>query len=101
MADSLTFNMTVVTVPSSTRTQVTGRFDKRQYLALQNTGAGSVSFTFLSSAGPTSAGAGISLDPTTASSGAQGGVWEWIDTVPQNAIYAYSAAGTTVVIVQG
>jgi len=98
MPDPLNFKGTAVTLASSVAQLVVNQDAARSYLAVQNTGTGALSIGF--SSAPTAAGRGISLDPATAAGG-QGGSWEWIDAVPMNSIYLYSAAGTTAIVVTG
>lgn len=98
MADNLNFITTTATLASSVAQLLVARNNARQYLAIQNTGVGAATFGFR--VAPTAAGVGISLDPAV-SAGGQGGSWEWVTTIPTNPVYGYSAAGTTVVVVEG
>lgn len=93
----LNFLTLAFTLSSSAPVLAQGLDSFRNYLAIQNTGLGRLSVGFGSA--PT-AGTGPSLDPAT-SVGGQGGSWEWIDPMPLNSIYLYSAAGTTAVVVIG
>lgn len=72
---------------------------RRAYLFIQNTGLGGP-FTYQFGRAPAAVGDGPSLDPAL-TAGGQGGSFEYVDTVPQNAIYGLSAAGTTVSITEG
>lgn len=98
MPESLQFKVTAVTLASSVSQLVINQDPLRSYLAVQNTGTGSLSIGF--SVTSSAVGRGPSLDPASAAGG-QGGIWEWSDAVPQNSIYLYSAAGTTAIVVSG
>ena len=97
MSDPLNFITTVLTLTGNAATKLVGRNINRSYLAVQNTGTGSVTITFQAS--PV-IGAGIALDPASASGG-QGGSWEWKESVPTQPVYAISSAGTSIVVIEG
>lgn len=98
MPDSLNFRSFAVTLVTSAAQLITGIDPQRSYLAIQNTGISALSIGF--SSAPTAAGLGLTLDPASAP-GSQGGSWEWIEAVPNNSIYLYSAGGTTATVVTG
>lgn len=98
MADNLDFKQTTVTLASSVGALIVNRNPARQYLAIMNTNTGSATIHFRTL--PTSASGGIALDPASGAGG-QGGSWEWKDPVPTNPVYAYSAVGTTIVVIEG
>jgi hypothetical protein len=70
---------------------------RRAYLAVQVTGANPATVDF--GAIPT-AGAGITLDGGTGAA-TQGGSWEWVFSIPTEALYGFSTAGTTIVVIEG
>lgn len=96
--NNLLFTDTPVTVPSSTPVLAVGWNNIRAYLAIQNTGLGRLSVSYDGSSAART-GTGPSLDPAT-SPGGQGGSWEYVTVIPQDAIWLYSAAGTTATIVE-
>lgn len=99
MPDNVSFRTFTVTLASSVAQLVVNQDMNRSYLAIQNTGVGGpMSAGF--GAAPSAAGTGPTLDPASAAGG-QGGSWEWIDVVPTNSVYLYSAAGTTAVVIVG
>jgi hypothetical protein len=87
--------------------QITGANSNRLELTIQNTGTGNVTIGFGSA--PTGAGMGLSLDGAS-TAGGQGGTRLWglstkphtlpDEWVPGNSIWALSAAGSTVVVVE-
>lgn len=99
MRDNLDTRTTALTIGASETAQLLPAYGLRWYLALQNTGAGVAQFRFSSSA-PMRPGLGLLLDPASIPGG-QGGTFEWSDAIPINAVYCYSATGTTVVAIEG
>jgi hypothetical protein len=95
--------------------QIVGPNYNRYELTIQNTGTGNITIGFGSA--PSAPGAGLSLDGAS-SAGGQGGVRIWGqptrdphfdhyyeakdvgDAVPSQSIWALSAAGSTVVVVE-
>lgn len=69
----------------------------RKYLLVQNTGTNPL--TVREDSIP-AAGAGLSLDGASLAGG-QGGTWNPTDVVPTNALFGFSTAGSTVVVVEG
>lgn len=98
VADNLNITQVSATLASSGSQLLLNRNTARQYLMLQVTGTGNATFGFSSS--PSASGLGVSL-AGAAVAGGQGGSYEWVFTVPSNPVYAYSAAGTTVVAIEG
>ena len=95
---NMPFTDTPVTVPSSTPVLAIGWNPIRSYLAIQNTGVGSLSISFNGSSAAR-AGTGLSLDPASGPGG-QGGSFEFTDAVAQNSVWLYSAAGTTAYVLE-
>lgn len=79
--------------------QVVPASNSRVSLTIQNTGTGAVTIGFGSA--PT-AGISLSLDPASAAAG-QGGsrVWDGTDRIPSDSIWAFSTAGSTIVVMEG
>ena len=95
----LNFRTFAVTLASSVPQRVLPINMYRSYLLIENMGTGGALRVGFSTA-PLAPGRGLSLDPAT-SSGGQGGGWEFVQVVPTNSIYLYSAAGTKAVVVEG
>ena len=70
----------------------------RKFLLIQNTGVGGPA-TIKEDSAPT-AGGGMSLDAASGAGG-QGGSWNPTEVVPTNAYWAISAAGTTIITMEG
>lgn len=96
--NNLLFRDVPVTLASSVPQLAVGWNPQRQYLMVQNTGTGALSIGYNGSSSAR-AGTGPSLDPATAAGG-QGGSWEFVGPIPMNAVYLYSASGTTAVVVE-
>ncbi len=95
---SIGLNLQPKTLQAGVVTPVLAGNSGRQYLLLQNTGTGSVTFGVKTGL---VAGLGfISLDPA-GGAGGQGGSIEFKDAVPTNPIYAISTAGTTISASEG
>ena len=94
---STNMKTTTVTLASCQTALLAPAYRGRYYLAAQNTGLGAVTLRFSSSS--ITSGGGITLDPAS-TPGGQGGSWEWTDAIPINPIWAYSASGTTVVLLE-
>jgi hypothetical protein len=86
---------TRATLAAGTPVQLVGP-SERYLLTLQVTGIGAASFGF--GAAP-AAGTGLSLDPASAAGG-QGGIHDFADMIPSDSIWAISATGTTVVVLE-
>lgn len=95
----LTMNVTItpVTLSAAVGQKLVNTNMNRCYLAIQNTGTGALSFGF---DGIPAAGAGPSLDPASGAGG-QGGSWEFKEAIPIDAVYGFSTAGTTVIVMEG
>lgn len=92
-----TLKQTVVTVANAA-TLIVGRNDTRNYLCIQNVGANDINIGF--EPGTVTAGNGTTLSP--GGLGKQGGFFLWDgDFIPTNPIYAISAVGSTVVVLEG
>ena len=93
-----TLTQTVAAV-ANTASLVVGRNDTRNYLCIQNVGANDINIGFDPNAKPT-AGNGTTLSP--GGLGKQGGFFIWEKNyIPTNPIYAISAAGSTIVVLEG
>jgi hypothetical protein len=88
---------TSVALPAGIAVEIVGLNFNRHFLTLQVTGTGAATFGFGSA--PT-VGGGVCLDPASAPGG-QGGSYEFKSVIPYDAIWAISAVGTTVVVVEG
>lgn len=89
---------TVVTLPAGQSTQLVGASVGRRYLAIFCTGTERVHLGF---GAPAVSGQGLPLEPA-AEAGAQGGGFVWdAALVPSGAVNAISAAGSTVVVLEG
>jgi len=94
---SLPLAQSVITVPANTDT-VLGSSTSRRYLCLMNIGAGLVTLGFDQAA---VAGSGWALEGAT-TSGHQGGSMCWDGAiVAANSVHAISAAGSTLVVLEG
>lgn len=88
---------TSTVIASSQTVLLSPAYAGRYYLAFENIGLGAVTLRFSSSS--ITAGGGLTLDPAS-TPGGQGGSWEFLDATPINAVWAYSASGTTVVALE-
>jgi hypothetical protein len=94
---SLPLAQSVIAIPANTDT-VLGSGISRRYLCLMNIGAGLVTLGFDQ---PAVAGSGWALESAT-TSGHQGGSMCWDGAaVAGNAVHAISAAGSTIVVLEG
>src|SRR5438128_626343 len=94
---SLALAQTVIAVPANTDTLL-GSSISRRYLCLMNIGAGLVTLGFDQAA---VAGSGWALEGAT-TSGHQGGSMCWDGAiVAANSVHAISAAGSTLVVLEG
>lgn len=99
MPDNVDLQVVAKTLTAATITAVISQNPSRKYLLLQNTGTGSV--TFYTKATGFGAGTGfVTLDPATGAGG-QGGSIEFTEAIPNNPIWAYSTAGTTICVSEG
>lgn len=88
---------TVVPVPAGVSTLIVAGA-RRDYLGIQNISTGRANLAFTS---PAVVDSGIALDPAS-EAGGQGGAFVWdAQMIPTNAVYAYSALGTTLVVLVG
>ena len=88
---------TVVTLSAGITTFILGSNNQRNYLLIQNVGQNDLQIGFNNSL---TAGNGTTLSP--GGLGAQGGSILFDQTyIPQNTIYAVSAIGSTIVILEG
>lgn len=88
-------NQTVATVTSAA-TEIVKRNVQRNYLCVQNVGTNDLTIGFTSTI---TDGNGTVLSP--GGIGKQGGFFEWKEFIPTNPVYAISAAGTTIVVLEG
>jgi hypothetical protein len=89
---------TVVTLSAGVATKIINRNDLRLYLSLQNVGAADLQFGFDNTL---TSGNGTTLSPGSGGN-KQGGFFIWNDqNIPSNAIYAISAVGTTIAVLEG
>src|ERR1700692_1928856 len=91
-------SVTGATLGANTAQQIAPANPDRKFLTLQVTGLAAVTFAF--GAAPSTIGYGICLDGAS-SAGGQGGSYEFRNPVPGDSIWALSAAGTTVAVLQG
>lgn len=99
MTDSVSLNTITRTLSAATATLIVPSNPQRKYLLLQNTGTGGpVSFGTASTV--TAGGGFVNLDVASSATG-QGGSAEFVEVVPDNAIYAISTAGTTITVTEG
>lgn len=98
MPSRININSISVTLAAATPTLLAAKSAERAFLAVQVTGTNSATIKFGSA--PTSATDGFSLDPASAAGG-QGGSFVFQDSVPIDAVYAISASGTTVAVLDG
>lgn len=88
--------MTSLVLSAGVAAKVVNADMSRKLLTIQNVGLNPLSFGFATLA----AGGGISLDPASAANG-EGGSYEFKDVIPGSEIWAISAAGTTIVVMEG
>jgi hypothetical protein len=86
---------TVITVPAATSTLLIRANGRRSFLTLLNTGTADAFLAFAPDTTPTAAATGYTLYANGGGLGMDG------LTVSQDAISAYSTAGTTVVVLEG
>lgn len=92
---NMLFTDVPLTLASSVPVLALGPNPNRSYCLIQNTGAGVLSIGFN---GSSSVSRGLSLD--SGGAGRQGGYQEYVAVVPMNAIWLYSAAGTTAIVIE-
>lgn len=94
----VTITQTVITLVANTSTSLLAANSSRNYLAICNIGTGLASLAFGATA---VVGQGWPLGPAPVA-GDQGGAWLMEDlAISRQAINAISAAGTTIVILEG